>query len=461
MQRFDNYFTNAKRYARRYRDREIFAWYKLFRYYIVFIPFVIVGLIALVIYVKPVGPREAYLAIGQSGSSYGVMADKFKSAFLSFGLDLSLVETTGLSEGLKALDDPKSTVNASFITAGNATSTEYPHLASLGSVQYAPIWLFYKGPTISPDDPFEYFANKKISIGLPNAMSNQLFKKFLHANNKRESVNEHFIELSHLDSVKGLKDGSLEAVFIVDSYGAPVVQSLIADPDVKIMSFNLADAYIRKFPFLHKLTIPKGSLNLEKVLPSNELVLVSTTTNLLIEKKTHPVIQWAFMIAASDVGKSSEDFFSKPGTFPKYVDLSFPLSPIAKRYYDTGVPSVFQYFPIWLGSLFDDLWVIVLAFIAIIYPLYKWIMGMRSYPSKFFLQNQFGKLRDLGEDVARVHTKKEAEELLVKLERLNELNSAIWLSPTEARFYFTLKSNTQSLKKSLEEKIASYEKKEV
>ena len=457
MVRYENFFTNAKRYIDRYKKREIFSWYKLFRYYIVFVPFMIVGLVALFIYIKPVTPKVAYLAIGQAGSSYGVMADKFKVAFAKFGLDLQLVETDGLSEGLRALDDPNSQVNASFITAGIATSENLTNLVSLGSIQYAPIWIFYKGNPVTVDDPFEYFAGKKISIGLHDTMANKLFRKILSANNSNTHENQKFIELPHLESAEGLKGGSLDAAFIVDSYSAPVIQKLLSDPEIRVMSFNLADAYVRKFPFLQKVTIPRGALNLESVRPGQEITLLASTTNLLIEKKTHPAIQWAFMLAASDVGKSSEDFFSKAGTFPKYLDLSFPLSPVANRFYTQGVPVVFQYFPLWLGSIADEMWVLVLAFIALIYPLYKWIMGVRSYPSTFFMQRLFIDLRDMDEDLAKVQSKEDAQKLINELDELSIQCSSIWLSETEARFYFNLKTSILAIRKSLEAKIASFD----
>jgi len=91
-----------------------------------------------------------------------------------------------------------------------------------------------------------------------------MFHRLSDANNSPALAKAKYIELAHVESAKRLKEGTLDAVFIVDSFSAPVVQSLMQDPDIHIMSFSLADAYVKKFPFLEKLVIPRGSFNLEK-----------------------------------------------------------------------------------------------------------------------------------------------------------------------------------------------------
>lgn len=451
-----NFLSNAKRYFSRYFAREVFAWYRTARYYAVFLPFIIVAVLGAVIYIQPLGPRIADLAIGQVGSSYGVLADKYKAIFSNYGVTLELIKTEGLSEGVHAVYDPNSSVNASFVTAGFTSEKDYPNLMSLGSVQYAPIWLFYRGEKVSIDDPFSYFASRKVGIGLPNTNSNKIFRHLLGANQTNLKAPQGLIELPHIESAAQLKSGQLDALFIVDSYNAPVVQSLLQDENIKIMSFNLADAYVKKFPYLLKMVMPKGSYDLEKVRPSEDIVLLSSTTNLLIEKDTHPAVQWAFLLATNEVGKYSEDFFSSPGTFPKYMDLSFPLSPIAKRFYSQGEPFIFQYLPLSLASLIDDLWVFILAFIALIYPMYKWMTGIRSYPSKKFMYRNFIDLRDLNEDIAKVKSVAEAEALLERLNNLANVNNTQWLSEVEARFFFTQKGIIAPLKKELEEKILAF-----
>lgn len=455
---FENFLGNSRRYFDRYARKEAFAWYSVFRYYLVLLPLVLLAIIAVIFYVKPFVPKSAYLAVGQVGSSYGVMGEKFKTILARYGINLELVKTDGLLHGLIKLDDPNSVVNASFVTAGAATENEYPSLVSLGSVQYAPIWIFYKGKKLDIDDPFRYFANRKIGIGLPGTNSNKMYRRTLLTSNQESVDTQGLIELPHIEAAEKLKAGDLDAVFIVDSFSAPVVQSLITDENIHVLNINLADAYVKKYPFLQKLFIPRGSLNLDKIIPKEDIVLLSATTNLLVEEGTHPAVQWAFMLASNELGKFSEDFFSKPGDFPKYLDLTFPLSPVAKRFYTQGQPAVFDYLPLWLASLVVSAWLLILAFLALIYPIIKWIISMRAYPSKKFMQQNFVNLRDLDDDIEHAKTKDEIEALLLRLNVLFEKNDLRWLSKTEARFYFTKKSIMLGMKKQLNEKLVALDK---
>jgi len=146
------------------------------------------------------------------------------------------------------------------------------------------------------------------------------------------------------------------------------------------------------------------------------------------------------MLAASEFGKFSQDFFSKPGDFPKYQDSGFPLSPVAKRFYTQGQPAVFDYLPLWLGSIIESAWVVILAFIALIYPMFKWVMGIRSYPSKKFMYKNFIDMRDLDEDIDQAKTKEDVMALMNRLDQLIQSNESRWLSETEVRFYFVKKN---------------------
>jgi TRAP-type uncharacterized transport system substrate-binding protein len=446
---------NAARYFDRYAYREFIAWLLIGRYFAVLLPLILIVVVSVLMYVNPFAPKKAYLAIGQTGSSYGLIGEKFQEIFSKYGIDLELIKTDGLAEGLINLEDPQSIVNASFITAGSSAAKDYPKLISLGSVQFAPIWIFYRGEKLNIDDPFEYFSKRKIGIGKPETNSNKMFRRALLANQQDAINSKGLLELSHLESAEKLKAGELDAVFIIDSFNAPVVQSLLQDPTIHVLSMNLADAYVKKYPFLHKLVIPRGSLNLENILPREEIILLGSTTNLLVEASTHPAIQWAFMLASSEFGKFSQDFFSKPGDFPKYQDSGFPLSPVAKRFFTQGQPTVFDYLPLWLGSIIESAWVLILAFIALIYPLFKWVMSIRAYPSKKFMYKNFIDMRDLDEEIGHIKTKQDITALLERVDQLIQSNESRWLSETEVRFYFVKKNILLGMKRELNEKLKS------
>lgn len=451
------YITTSQQYFKKYIDKflikETHGWLKTLRFFWLVALVVITLGISLVLYVDPIPPKSVSLAIGQEGSSYENISLDFESIFKKNGIKLNLVPTSGLGHGLEKLNNAKSDVAASFMTAGIASVNQYPNLVSLGSVQYAPVWIFYRGADVKTNDPFEYFSNKKINIGPSGNATNELFKKFYGLNQNKMPSGNNFSEYSFKESAEKLIAGKLDAVFIVDNYQSDIVQTLLGTKDIKIVNFPLADAYLKKLPFLHKLVIPRGSINLDSVHPSEDITILASTTTLLIEKGTHPAIQWSFLLAAKHFGSSENTFFTKPGYFPKNLDQGFPLSDIAERFYDHGVPTVFGYLPFWLASLIENIWAYLLAFFVVIFPLYKFFAKVRQFPTVHLMNQMFINFRELDEAVELARNKEDLIEISKVADLYEREISENWIYSTNARFYFNLKNALAAVRREVENKM--------
>jgi TRAP-type uncharacterized transport system substrate-binding protein len=447
------FFQYLRRYIERFFFKEVGGWFKIIRFLGLIGFIALAALVALAIYVDPIPPRTVYLATGQEGSTYRSISVAFQKTFQRHGIHLKLVPTSGLGEGLQGLDSDVSEVSASFLTAGVASAEQYPELVSLGSVQYSPLWFFYKGDTVTTNDPFEYFSNKKIAIGAAQNATNKIFRT-LYALNQNEIPNsDNFVELLNKEAAEQLIAGSIDAAFIVDNYESETVQKLLKSKDIKIMHFALADAYLKSLPFLQKLVVPKGSINLASVFPNEDTTILATTTTLLVEKRTHPAIQWAYLMAAQDLASHSDTFFAKSGYFPKNLEQSFPLSPIAKRFYAQGVPEVFSYFRLWVSSLIDQMWMYVLSLFIVVYSAYKVLTSVRLFPSEFLMNNMFLSLRELDEAVANAVTKEQLQDIADALRIFEKEVYENWILEKNSRFYFNLKNALNGIKRDTQEKL--------
>jgi hypothetical protein len=56
--------------------------------------------------------------------------------------------------------------------------------------------------------------------------------------------------------------GEIDAAFIVTGWESPAIQSLLNDKGIELDSYLYADALIAIFPFLHKLVLPAGFVDL-------------------------------------------------------------------------------------------------------------------------------------------------------------------------------------------------------
>lgn len=426
-------------YFRRDFGREILGWRYVIRYFGMLTPLILVGLIALFFYVDPIPPKKAYIATGQPGSSYHVLSEKFSEFFAKHGFELVLVPTPGLDQGFQKLNDEKSPVNASFLTAGSAKAADYPELVSLGSLQYSPVWLVYRGPDLSGPDAIKRLASMRVAVGMNETNTNKIWRAMLGLHGIQYESRPNFLELPHQQAAADFKDAKLDAVFVVDDINSPTVESLLALPDIKIFDFNLIDAYVKKLPFLEKVDLPRGSLSIEHIFPPTDTDLLASSITLLVEKKMHPVHQWLFLMAAKKISEDQQSFFARPGFFPAYLDRSIPLSPIAAQYYESGIPGVFKYFPLWVAALFNRMWVIVLTLFALIYPLFKFVLNWRNFPSDKLLGDYFQDLRDIESDLLVATTREEIEHHLKELDDMEASMLKYWYEENDLRAFYTLR----------------------
>jgi len=445
-----------KRYLKKFFLKEMLGWVKTIKFYGLLSLFILLAIIVFIFYIKPFPPNNAFLATGQDGTSYKRISEIFQGYFKNNGIHLELVATSGLGEGLQGLQSKSSQIDASFLTSGTETSTDYPDLVSLGSIQYSPIWVFYKGETIQTLDPFEYFSTKKIAIGPAGNITNKIFRNLYELNQKSPPNPENIVELTFKQATEQLISGKIDAAFIIDDYRSLNIQKMLADHDVKILSFPLADAYIKKLPYLHKLAIPRGSIRLDSIYPDEDISILASTTTLLIEKNTHPAIQWAYLIAAQEYGARNQSFFAEPGYFPRNLDRDFPLSSIAKRFYANGMPEIFSYLPLWLASIFENIWAYVLAFFVIIYPTYRILIAARVFPSESSMNKMFINLRELDEAISVATTKQEVVIILETIKNYEKQICNTWLFANNARFYFNLKNALNSVKKDADTKLKDF-----
>lgn len=331
--------------------------------------------VLLVVLSKPFPTEKVYLSVGQKGSSYDQLGSYLADYFKKYGIDLVKVETSGLEEGLVKLDDDRSAINAGFLTAGRAKPDHFTGLVSLGSIQFSPAWLFYRGKLVSEGD----FQKMRIAIGAEGTNTQSIFKAIATARGIELSNNTNLLELKHSEAVRLLNAGKIDALFIVDGFDSPNIQALLADPKNQIHSFSLADAYEKQLPFLKKLTIPKGGLDLATIRPSVNTDILSTTVTLLVENELNPYTQWIFLKAIRDLNNERTHFFAAPDFFPAYLDRSIPLSNVASRYYERGFPALTAYLPWWLAIYLDRVWLYTLAFLAILIPVVNLIPNIRNF----------------------------------------------------------------------------------
>jgi TRAP transporter TAXI family solute receptor len=349
-------------------------------------------------FVQPAPPKTIVITTGGEAGAYYQYARRYAAILARDDITLEVRTSAGSLQNLERLTSGE--VQVGFVQGGvvvpkdeQAGETD-SGLMSLGSMFYEPLWVFHRGA--APLTRLTDLRGKRIAIGQEGSGVRQLAQQLLAVNDI--PLGELVLPLAGLTAAEELQQGRIDAVFVVAGETAPVVQVLVRSPGIMLMSFDLTDAYQRRFPFLTKLTVPHGVFDLVRDLPPDNIRLLAPTANLVVRDDLHPALQTLLLQAAREVhGRSG--FFQDAGEFPSYKDHMLPLSPEAARFYKSGPPFLQRYLPFWLAVLVDRLIVLLIPVFALLIPLLKIAPALYTWRVRAKVFRCYGELKYLEEDL--------------------------------------------------------------
>ena len=411
-------------------------------------------------YADPPPPRHVSLAIGSPGSSSELLGKRYAEYFAKKGIALELVATKGAQENIDRLADRNDSLQAAFVQAGVVHTSGISGIQSLGAIDYDPIWFFYRGPELkeknfhSASDRFKYFLSKKISIGVEGSGSYAQATKMFKLSGYEPGA--RFLNLQEDQAVKAILKGEIDGIFIVDSINSPNVQALLNDPNMYLSTWARADAYVKLIPYLSLLDVPRGSFNLKRDFPGSDMKLVATTTNLLIDERVHPAMQYLFLEAAREInGKAS--FFSARGEFPSFKNTMLPESPVALHYEKNSYPFLVAYLPFWLAELVNRLIFILLPFLVISYPLLQALPGYRTRRMLNKINRLYSDLKSFEQDLLTNFDLSLRDEYLKKLNLLEYQALNIKVSRRLTGEYYALRTSIDYVRSCLNRGAQPYQ----
>lgn len=417
-------------------------------------------LIGIWLYADPPPPRHVTLATGAPGGSYEILGKKYAEFFKEKGVTLELIPTAGAQENINRLIDRNDSVQAAFVQAGVTHAKDLQEVQSLGAIAYDPIWFFYRGPEVKAadleavDGKLKYFLSKTISTGAEGSGTHAQAIKILKASGYEGGVKT--LNLSDSEAVKALQKGEIDGAFIVDAYEAPNVQTLLQDLSLHIVTFSRADAYAKLIPYLHILNVPKGSFNLARNFPPFDMRLLATTTDILIDERMHPAIQFLFLEAARSInGRGS--FFAERGEFPSFKDSMLKESPVAVHFEKNRYPLLMAYFPFWLAELISRLIFVLLPFCVVAYPILQALPGYRAKRMQNKIGRLYGALKDFEQGLLTDFNPAKRDEYLRTLDLLEYQALNIKISKRLSSDYYSLRSNIDYVRSCLNRGVHPYQ----
>jgi TRAP-type uncharacterized transport system substrate-binding protein len=295
--------------------------------------------------VQTLPPRTIVMAAGPEGSADYQFGARYREILAQSGVTLRLLSTTGGLENVARLRDSKSGVGVGFIQGGTTTRKVSPELESLGTVFYEPLWLFYRSGI---GEGMQALRGRRVSIG-PEGSGSRALALELIKTTKIDSIIGEFVGFTAQEAAERLIAADIDAAFVVTAWDSPIVQRLISAKGIEVASWPRADAYLALYPFLNKLVLPAGVVDLLANRPPTDVVLLAPKASLAVRADLHPTIQHLLLSAAIQV-HSQPGIFQKAGQFPAAESIDIPLSQEAQRFYKSGRPFLQERLPFWIAN---------------------------------------------------------------------------------------------------------------
>jgi len=388
-------------------------------------------------FVKPAPPKKIVIAAGQHEGGYFYFAQRYRDFLQRNGVTLEIRESGGAVENVELLTAENSEVDVAFVQSGTAFAANAPHLVSLGSLYHEPLWVFYRGPPVSD---FDQLKRRDIAIGSDESGTRSLALQLL-------AINGNVLPPTKLLPLGGKEAGEqliarkIDVAFMVAPADSPRIQRLAATPGIRLLSVARAEAYTRRFPYLTKLTLPKGVFDFMANIPHQDVVLVSPTANLIAKDTLHPALAYLLMRAATEVHGGS-GLLHRAGDFPTTLDSDFPLSPEAQRYYKSGPPFLQRYLPFWAANLVERLWVMLVPAIAIMVPLFRLVPPLYRWRVRSRIYRWYARLKEIELELEKDPGAVRLEDML---ERLDQIDHAVNRIPTPLAYSENLYSFRQHI----------------
>jgi TRAP-type uncharacterized transport system substrate-binding protein len=330
--------------------------------------------------VDPLPPRRLVMGAGIAGSGYDNFARRYARILARDGIDLEIRNTAGAVENLDLLRDPASKVQAALTTLGLAQPGDSHHLASLGGVFDAPIFVFYK--SAERVTRFAQLRGKRLAVGTAGTSVRPLILQVLKAGGAADAPTR-FVDLDYDRAIDALIAGEIDVAIFPAQLDTGLLRRALAAPDVRLMNVAQAEAIAKTVPGIKHVVLWQDLIDLTRDIPDADVNLLASGNSLLVRKDLHPALQYLLLEAIREV-HSAPGPFNRLGEFPAEQPNDLPLSLTAQSFYRSGPTFWQRYTSFWLTSLLDRILFFVVPVVVALIPiigfasrLYRWLAVRR------------------------------------------------------------------------------------
>ena len=363
-------------------------------------------------FVQPAPPRHIVMATGAPDGVYYYYGRLYRDLMAREGIEVILVETAGSIANIDLLNQSKADV--AFIQGGTRSDDGDTPLRSLASLYFEPIWLF-----VRKDLPVTRLADlrgRRIAVGIEGSGTRALALQLL-ADIGLDVASAQILPLGGTEAATMLKNGGLDAAFLIGPGNSPLVRGLFAAPDIRLLPADHTAALRLQHRFLSLLTLPRGAIDLAADVPPSDTVLLAPAANLVVRDDFHPALAELLLIEARKV-HGYAGIFEEAGEFPSRKYLDYPMADAAERFFDSGPSFLQRYLPFWAANLIDRLKIMLLPLIALAYPFVKLIPPTYNWRMRSRIDRWYKELQAIERNLEAGATPEELRQRLLEVEAI-------------------------------------------
>jgi hypothetical protein len=310
-------------------------------------------------------------------------------------------------------------------------------LLSLGTINYQIFCVFYRATEVLND--LTELKGKRIAVGPVGTAARVVSEKVLGISGI-SSENSTLLPFTGQAAANALYENKADATVLGLSSDAPILQTLLRDSRVRLMSVTDAEALTRFFPFLVRLVLPRGAIDYEKKIPASDIVLFATTNSILVRNDLH-LSHISLLAQALKETHNERGLFQQAGEFPTQTDPEFPMAEGAVDFYKNGPSFLNKYLPIWVVPHVHRLLAVLLAGGAIVFPLFSFAPKLFKSFVEYRLGALYRRLRAIEANLQKDVAISEVSALESELASVNRAIHLLGVPKQHSDLFFSIKSH--------------------
>ena len=359
-------------------------------------------------------PGVVRLGTGPADGHYDRFGRGLREAVAAHRIDLELVPTAGSMENIRKLLGGD--IDVGLVQSGNLTDAEAAQLETVATVFHELVLVVSRSDW--EGHPVE---GGRVAIGTTGSGAHALTLELLADQGIADGVppGTRFVEVGGAAAVEALQAGEVDSAVFVTALDVPWARVLFEDPDLRVRDFAIAEAFTRHYPYLRRLVIPAGLIDLRSVIPPREVQVIATTASLVVRPEIHDAVIPLLIESARELLYQG-GLLAGPEEFPSSHGVEAPLAREALDYFERGPSFFYRWLPFRWASVATRLTILLIPLLTLLYPLlrsagptYRWALQRRVY-------RYYRVLRRIEAQIDTTHDARNLAQLHEQLERVGD-----------------------------------------